>query len=697
MRKWLVTSLRLEIADATMDAVWERSDGVSPGKKLTRAGAILLLAVVLGSSATQVSLAQVAESAWPMFRHDPQHTGRSSLSGPETPTQRWSIPTGGSGSSLAIAADGTLYVGSVDRRLYAVSRHGILEWRFTTQGEVHSSPAIGADGTVYFGSDDGSLYAVNPRGTERWRAEVGGRLRSSPVVDQSGIVYVSSSEGIHAFNPDGTLKWTAPVVDEKSSPAIGPDGTVFVGSDGSLTSLNSDGLQKWSILFGERTISSPAVGTDGAIYVGALDKKLYAVNPNGSIRWDFTATAGIGAAPAIGADGTIYASSVDNRLYALKPDGSLRWIFNFQDEIQSSPTIGADGTIYLGSFDGRLYAINPDSSLQWSFPIPGDPIVSPAIGADRTIFVSSGGSLLAITNPGADIEVSDLLLNPTMKAGESSARLITIANFGDDALTWVLEKTPDVPWVTASPASGTTASASTEPIELSFDSTGLAPGTYVTMFRIVSNAVGKTSVEVKVVLDVVGITLSPDKGVVTNVSGVGFAPGASVSISWDGSEILSIPDRVVVGGAGTFTAAIIAPDQTATGQHEVQATGADGRAAVAMFTVLNVSGQGTKGDPGVPGAPGPPGPLGPPGPTGPQGPSGAEQPAGVSGTAAGAPSTTVEGPQGPQGPPGPEGTAGVRGPVGPQGPSGIRVGALLFSLGAIALAVAGLLFIFRRR
>ena len=606
MRKWLVTSLRLKIADGTMEAVWERSDGVSLGRKLTKAGAILLLAVVLGSSATQVSQAQVAESAWPMFRHDPQHTGRSSLSGPETPTERWRILTGASGSSPAIAADGTLYVGSVDTRLYAIGRHGVLKWRFTTRGEVHSSPAIGADGTVYFGSDDGSLYAVNPGGTEKWRAEVGGRLRSSPAVDRNGVVYVSSSEGLHAFNPDGTLKWTAPEVDEESSPAIGPDGTVFVGSAGSLTSLNSDGLQKWSILLGGQTISSAAVGTDGAVYVGSLDK-LYAVNPDGTFRWTFTATAGIGTAPAIGADGTIYVGSVDNRLYALKRDGSLRWIFNFQDEIQSSPTIGADGTIYVGSFDGRLYAINPDSSLQWSFPIPGDIIASPTIGADRTIFVSSGGSLLAITNPGADIELSDLLLNPAVKADESSARLLTITNFGDDALTWVLEKTPDVPWVTASPTSGTTASASIEPIEVRFDSTGLAPGTYVTMLKIVSNAVGKASVEVKVVLDVVGITLSPDKGVVTNVSGVGFAPGSGVSISWDGSEILSIPDRVVVGEAGAFTAAIIAPDQTATGQHEVEATGADGRAAAAMFTVLNVSGQGPKGDPGAPGPPGPPG------------------------------------------------------------------------------------------
>ena len=69
-------------------------------------------------------------------------------------------------SSPAIGADGTVYVGSSDNKLYAISppasgTTGVLKWSFTAGNDVSSSPAIGADGTVYVGSYDGRLYAIH--------------------------------------------------------------------------------------------------------------------------------------------------------------------------------------------------------------------------------------------------------------------------------------------------------------------------------------------------------------------------------------------------------------------------------------------------------------------------------------------------------------------------------------------------------
>ncbi len=68
-------------------------------------------------------------------------------------------------SSPAIAADGTVYVGSSDKKLYAISppasgASGVLRWAFATGERIESSPAIGPDGTVYVGSFDGTLYAI---------------------------------------------------------------------------------------------------------------------------------------------------------------------------------------------------------------------------------------------------------------------------------------------------------------------------------------------------------------------------------------------------------------------------------------------------------------------------------------------------------------------------------------------------------
>src|SRR5476651_897531 len=45
---------------------------------------------------------------------------------------------------------------------------GLIKWGFATGSQVVSSPAIAADGTIYIGSLDGKLYAINPNGTKKW-------------------------------------------------------------------------------------------------------------------------------------------------------------------------------------------------------------------------------------------------------------------------------------------------------------------------------------------------------------------------------------------------------------------------------------------------------------------------------------------------------------------------------------------------
>ena len=57
----------------------------------------------------------LANSTWPMFKHDLNHTGLSPYD--------------------------------------TSSNNGILKWKFQTGGNVYSSPAIGSDGTIYAGSN----------------------------------------------------------------------------------------------------------------------------------------------------------------------------------------------------------------------------------------------------------------------------------------------------------------------------------------------------------------------------------------------------------------------------------------------------------------------------------------------------------------------------------------------------------------
>jgi len=65
-------------------------------------------------------------------------------------------------SSPAIGADGTIYSGCDNGKVYALNPDGSLKWSYQTEGKVSSSPAIGADGIIYIGSWDGKVYAFGP-------------------------------------------------------------------------------------------------------------------------------------------------------------------------------------------------------------------------------------------------------------------------------------------------------------------------------------------------------------------------------------------------------------------------------------------------------------------------------------------------------------------------------------------------------
>ena len=108
-------------------------------------------------------------------------------------TPIWEFETGNEVfSSPAIGSDGTVYVGSRDKKLYAINgKSGVKLWEFETGGNVYSSPVIGSDGTVYVGSQDNKLYAINGKsGVKLWEFETGGNETSSPAIGSDGTVYV---------------------------------------------------------------------------------------------------------------------------------------------------------------------------------------------------------------------------------------------------------------------------------------------------------------------------------------------------------------------------------------------------------------------------------------------------------------------------------------------------------------------------
>jgi len=344
--------------------------------------------------------------------------------GGKSVTVLWEFVTDGPVlSSPAIGADGTVYIGSVDKKVYALDgATGKRKWEFMTGGRVESSPAIGADGTVYIGSCDKLVYALDgATGARKWSFETGGKVLSSPALGANGRLYIGSGDGkLYALDSQtGAFQWDyetgkmdLKISEEKtieyrgvnSSPAIGADGTVYGGSiSGTIFALDgTTGSKKWVFrtgLFGRGDFveCSPALGIDGTVYAGATTDVYALDGQTGRKKWEFPRAGEIKSSPAIGPDGTIYVGSTHWCVRALDGQtGSKKWEFStgqYTYQVSSSPAIGADGTVYFGSASlsgGNIHAVNSETGKHlWTFNT-GSPVTSsPAIGSDGTLYIGS--------------------------------------------------------------------------------------------------------------------------------------------------------------------------------------------------------------------------------------------------------------------------------------------------------------------
>jgi outer membrane protein assembly factor BamB len=258
---------------------------------------------------------------WVTFHFEADRSGSS----PDTSISReavssvvlnWTATTGGLVDSSPAVANGVVYVGSDDKKLYAFDAAGVSNcsgtpkscspiWSAPTGGVVFSSPAV-VDGVVYVGSEDQELYAfdatgrVNCSGTPKtcsplWTAATGGLVDSSPAVI-NGVVYVGSTSptggpsALYAFdaagstNCSGTPKtcaplWNAPTTGGATSPAVAGGVTYVASNDGKVYAFdaaggtNCSGSPKtctplWTAATTGQVFGAPAV-VNGVVYVGS--------------------------------------------------------------------------------------------------------------------------------------------------------------------------------------------------------------------------------------------------------------------------------------------------------------------------------------------------------------------------------------------------------------------------------------------
>jgi outer membrane protein assembly factor BamB len=384
--------------------------------------------------------------AWPMFRNDSTHIGYSTSTAPTTNKTLWSNQTKGWVRSSPAVAGGVVYVGSYDKKVYALNATtGTPVWNYTTGGAVESSPAV-AGGVVFVGSDNGYVYALNATtGAPMWNytTPTHGVVDSSPAV-AGGVVFVGTNNGyVYALNATtGAPVWSRKICPSivHSSPAVA-GGFVFVGStDSNVYALDAaTGTVRWKYLTGAAVYSSPAV-VGGVVYVGSADYYVYALlnaANSASVEWKYKTKNVVYSSPAV-AGGVVFVGSWDNKTYALNASsGALIWSYTTGDAVESSPAV-ADGVVYVGSADGKVYALDAATgTLVWSYTTDGVVVSSPAVAGGVVYVGSDDYNVYAIgLSPSPDVAVTGVMSSKTVGQGFSTSISVTVANQDNRAETF---------------------------------------------------------------------------------------------------------------------------------------------------------------------------------------------------------------------------------------------------------------------
>jgi outer membrane protein assembly factor BamB len=369
---------------------------------------LVLMALVGTALVIQTTPGASAIGGWPQFRYGNEHTGYNphettiGVSNAPSLISKWVFTAGDFVTSSPAVANGVVYFGSHDHKVYALdAATGALLWSYTTGDSVGpSSPAV-ANGVVYVGSGDQNLYALDAStGALRWSYTTGGGA-SSPAV-ANGVVYVGSNDDkLYALDAStGALLWSHTTGGwVSSSPAV-VNGVVYFGSnDNKVYALDAaTGISLWSYTTGSNIYSSPAVA-NGIVYVGGgYDDKLCALDAStGALLWSYATGGFVGTSPAV-ANGVVYFSAYppDNKLYALDAaTGAFLWSYTdgpLVAWVDSNPAI-ANGVAYVGSAGDstNLYALDASTGAllrRYATGTVGGIVSSPAV-ANGMVYVGS--------------------------------------------------------------------------------------------------------------------------------------------------------------------------------------------------------------------------------------------------------------------------------------------------------------------
>ena len=371
---------------------------------------IALLMAVLVYNSYQIP----TSDDWPIYQHDPQHTGFSVSPMPSCLEKEWDYYLGSDINSLAYSISMIVteqhLIMTQNRYVYAFTLDGNLLWEFTDEHSNLTYPAA-IENDIYAGNFD-SIVSVTLQGEKSWKVKYEySDFASPPILFNDSLIIGPTAGFIDCLGSDceeweenmwrgqrrlvcldtatGEMKWEFYV--GSSWGVVSPaylDGKVYIGSgNGGFYCLDAEtGDLIWSKRAREYGTTNLSIDED-YFYVGTSSGGVYCHDRmNGEVAWNYEHNCPIYMTPALAYD-RVFFGTEEGAFYCLdRNTGEKKWERQTGERILSH-VIVADEKVLVGTQEGNLYMMDAFSGKVISSYALGGSGISSLILSHGKMFV----------------------------------------------------------------------------------------------------------------------------------------------------------------------------------------------------------------------------------------------------------------------------------------------------------------------
>lgn len=248
---------------------------------------------------------------WHMFMKSIGFSGRSPDAHLKPPLELlWHFKTGGSLQASPVIANGTLYIGSTDGKLYALdAKQWGVRWVFDAGDAIRYAASVVGD-RVYFSARNNRVYALDAKtGEKLWEFRSSTWMDAPPIVSNNRVYIGAFPSKIYLLNAQ------TGVLENVRERTIHIQGVEYGCANGVFRPIFPEHNAKlWRDQAGGS--ESYPVTANGIVYIGSRDGRIHAFEMDTKTEtWTYQTGGFIDAAPAI-AEGILYAASGDGNIYA---------------------------------------------------------------------------------------------------------------------------------------------------------------------------------------------------------------------------------------------------------------------------------------------------------------------------------------------------------------------------------------------